>query len=125
MADALPDDAASPAATAGDQPTRVLLVLILAGQTVLDDVVTLLLDVGAPGTIVESRGLMSLLREEMPIFSGLASMLPETSGSRVVLSATSSRVAAEVLRELESEFDPGTRPVAFTLPILQSLGVAD
>ena len=58
-------------------PERVLLVMIVPNRTVLDDIVTGLLDMGVGGTIVESKGLMALVKEEMPVFSGLAALIGE------------------------------------------------
>ena len=118
---------AEPAPAAPDSPTtestpeRVLLVMIVGSADLLDEILTGMLDLGVPGTILEARGLMSLLREEMPIFSGLAAMLPETSGSRVVLSFTTSDLVKQVFAFLMSEIEKD-RPLAFTLPIGAVLG---
>ncbi|MCA9293254.1 MAG: hypothetical protein KDA20_05515 [Phycisphaerales bacterium] len=113
--------APEPVANVGS-PKRVLMVLIVGNAGLLDDILTGLLDMGAPGTVVEARGLMSLLREEMPIFSGLAAMLPETSGSRVVLSFTTSDVVEQVFVFLTNEIEQKNRPIAFTLPVDAVLG---
>lgn len=118
-------EAASPApepSLNASAPARVLLVMIVGTPDTLDDIITGLLDLGVPGTVVEARGLMSLMREEMPIFSGLAAMLPETGGSRVVLSFTTAEMAAQVFAFLISELEPKHRPVAFTVPIDAVLG---
>jgi hypothetical protein len=96
---------------------RVLLVLIVGTSAAFDDVLTGLLDIGVAGTVIESKGLMALLREEMPVFGGLASMLPENTGSKVVFSVTQRFLADRVFDLLESEFKRSQRPLAFTLPI--------
>lgn len=103
---------------AGDDSMRlVLLVMIVANQNMLDDLVTAMLDLGIQGTIIESKGLMSLLRDEMPIFSGLAAMIPQRTGSRVVLSVTAAGEIDQVFAFLQNELTDDERPMAFTLPI--------
>jgi hypothetical protein len=110
--------------TASSQPTPaddsmrlVLLVMIVANQGMLDDLVTAMLDLGIQGTIIESKGLMSLLRDEMPIFSGLAAMIPQRTGSRVVLSVTAAGEIDQVFSFLQNELSDEERPIAFTVPI--------
>ena len=102
---------------------RVLLVLIVGSAAAFDDVLTGLLDIGLAGTVIESKGLMALLREEMPVFGGLASMLPDNTGSKVVVSATQRFLADRVFDLLESEFSAQQRPLAMTLPIERVIGL--
>lgn len=101
-----------------------LLFIIVSDPGALDRLITLLLDMGVTGaTVIESKGMGAIIREEMPIFSGLAALLPARTGSRVVVSATSQQRAADVLGALEREFKERDRPIAFTTAIGQSLGV--
>lgn len=111
-------------ADGGASPTtdRVLLVVIVPEPAGFDQLVTLLLDVGVAATVVESRGLMSLIREEMPIFSGLASMLPQTTGTRVVLSVAKRSLAGKVLEAIREDFPATERPIGVTLPIDEIVG---
>lgn len=102
---------------ADDSMRLVLLVMIVANQGMLDDLVTAMLDLGIQGTIIESKGLMSLLRDEMPIFSGLAAMIPQRTGSRVVLSVTAAGEIDQVFSFLQNELTDDERPMAFTVPI--------
>jgi hypothetical protein len=104
-------------------PERVLLVMIVPNRTVLDDIVTGLLDMGVGGTIVESKGLMALVKEEMPVFSGLAALIGEQTGSRVVFSITTEKLAQEVFGFLESEVSEPDRPIAVTVPVSGVLGL--
>ena len=54
-----------------------LLVLIARSEESFDPLVSALLDAGITGaTVLESRGLANIIRMEMPIFAGLASLLP-------------------------------------------------
>jgi len=102
---------------------HVLLVLIVANPSSFDDLVTGLLDVGVSATIMESKGLMAFLREEMPIFSGLASMMPDVTGSKVVLSATKRELADKVMELLEKEFSTSERPIGFTVSLDRVVGL--
>ncbi len=102
---------------------RVLLVLISADPSQLDALITALLDIGLTrATVVESKGMSALLREEMPIFAGLASLMPERTGSKVLLAATSSDIAASVFGYIEEELKPSERPVCFTTSISRYAG---
>jgi len=108
-------------ATNGDD--RVLLVLISADPSQLDALITALLDIGLTrATVVESKGMSALLREEMPIFAGLASLMPERTGSKVLLAATTTEVAGSVFGYIEDELKPSERPVCFTTPIARYAG---
>lgn len=103
-------------------PARVLVVMIVSNADILDDLATALLDLGLGATIMESRGLMSLVREEMPIFSGLAAMMSDTTGSRVVMSITTEERADGLLELLERDFRVADRPITVVVPVLKSLG---
>lgn len=102
---------------------RVLLVLISSDPGQLDSLITALLDIGLTrATVLESKGMSALLREEMPIFAGLASLMPERTGSKVLLAATSRRLAEAVFGYIEDELKPSQRPVCFTTVIERYAG---
>lgn len=107
----------------GGEGGVVMLVVIVRDRSALDELVTALLDFGVAGTIMESEGLMSVVREEMPVFSGLAALMPERTGSRVVVSATTRKQASSVFEYLEREVRASERPIAFTVPIEGSIGL--
>jgi hypothetical protein len=97
-----------------------LLILITRTRAALDELITGLLDVGATGaTVIESRGLGAIVREDMPIFAGLAALLPQHTGSRVVISLTTLEVI-DSLRKFISEMHPDDRPIAIVLPVEQA-----
>ncbi len=106
-----------------NEQKHVLLILIIANPASFDDIVTALLDIGISATILQSKGLMAFLREEMPIFSGLASMMPEVTGSRIILSATQTDLAQRVLEMLEEEFSDSERPIGLTIGIDSLVGL--
>jgi hypothetical protein len=107
----------------GSPDDRVLLVLISADPSQLDALITALLDIGLTrATVVESKGMSALLREEMPIFAGLASLMPERTGSKVLLAASTRKLAESVFEYIEKELKPSERPVCFTTPIERYVG---
>lgn len=103
---------------------RVLLVMVASDHAMFDDLITALLDIGLTGaTVIESRGMGSILREEMPIFAGLAAMIPEHTGSRVLLSVTTREQSGRVFRYLDTELKVANRPIAITVPIEDFAGL--
>lgn len=106
-----------------DNGATRLLLLIARDESTLDELVTGLLDAGMSGaTIVESRGLGALLRQDMPMFSGLAALLPEHTGSRVVLSVTDDETIAK-LREFLEEMPGEIRPIGIVVPVVDTFGL--
>lgn len=100
-----------------------LLVLIARTEESFDPVVTALLDSGITGaTVLESRGIGAIIRSEMPIFAGLAALLPQATGSRVILSVAPSDRIASLLRFLE-QLPRERRPIGVTMPVNQVLGL--
>jgi hypothetical protein len=121
MGDAHGKAEGSAGALSGD--THVLLVVIVPSGTLFEAVVTGLLDIGLAGTVVDGKGLMAVIREEMPIFGGLASMLPSSAGTRVVLSAATHEQSREALRMFQTEFKPSERPIAMAIPMSGAVGL--
>ncbi len=100
-----------------------LLILIARHDDALDELVTGLLDAGIHGaTVIESKGLGQYLRQEMPIFAGLAALLPQTTGSRVVISLTTPEVI-ERLRTYVDEMRDEDRPIAIVVPVMDVFGL--
>lgn len=103
--------------------THVLLVIVVPSGTLFEAVVTGLLDIGLAGTVIDGKGLMAVIREEMPIFGGLAAMLPSSSGTRVILSAATHDQSGEALRMFQTEFKPSERPIAMAIPMAGAVGL--
>ncbi len=100
-----------------------LLVLIARTEESFDPVVTALLDAGITGaTVLESRGMGAIIRSEMPIFAGLAALLPQSTGSRVILSVAAPDRIDAVMRFLQ-QLPRERRPIGVTLPVQQVLGL--
>ncbi len=102
-----------------------LLILIARTEEGFDALVTGLVDVGIGGaTVVDSRGLAAIVRDELPIFSGLSALLPTTTGSRVILSLTDERHVDAVMRFI-AELPESARPVGAVIPVLRTFGLQD
>lgn len=97
--------------------THRLVLLIARDEASFDSLVTGLLDIGISGaTVLESRGIAAIVREDLPIFAGLAALLPTRTGSRVVLSlVTNDQV--ELLRRLADRMSPEERPITIVVPV--------
>ena len=99
-----------------------LLIMIARSDAALDELITGLLDVGVRGaTVIDAKGLAAILRQDMPIFSGLAALLPPQTGSRVVLSVISDSIA-ESLKRFVEDMREEDRPISILLPIADSFG---
>lgn len=105
----------------------VLMIVILNQPQLLDDLLTGFLDLGVRGaTVVESRGMGQIIRQEMPIFAGLAGMFGEHTGSRMVMSVMPDTLAESVFKlveEIAGALDAPNTPVCFTLPIDAMRGI--
>jgi len=100
-----------------------LLILIARDEAVLDEMLAGMLDAGLTGaTILESRGLGAILREDTPIFAGLAALLPQHTGSRVVLALTT-HANIDRLREFIEEMPREQRPIAIEIPVESAFGI--
>jgi hypothetical protein len=100
-----------------------LLILIARTEECFDALVTGLVDVGIGGaTVVDSRGLAAIVRDELPIFSGLSALMPATTGSRVILSLTDERRIEAILRFI-GELPEEARPVGAVVPVGRTFGL--
>lgn len=104
-----------------------LFVIVLDQPQLVDELLTGFLDLGVRGaTIVESRGMGQIVREAMPVFAGLASLFPESTGSRLVLSVMPESLVEPVFKlveEVVGALDKPNSAVCFTLPVDQFRGI--
>jgi nitrogen regulatory protein PII len=100
-----------------------LFVIILNQPDLLDDLLTGFLDVGVQGaTVLESRGMGQIIRQEMPIFAGLAGMFGENTGSRVIFSVMPTALVESVFKlvdEVAQQVNSPGAAVCFTLGVDQ------
>lgn len=106
---------------------RRLMVIILNRPELLDDLLTGFLDLGVPGaTVVESRGMGQIVRQDMPIFAGLTALFPENTGTRLVISVLPVSLVEsvfELVEEVAGELDRPNSAICFTLPVEQVKGI--
>lgn len=104
-----------------------LMVVILDQPELIDDLITGYLDLGVQGaTVIESRGMGQIVRQEMPMFAGLASLFPESTGSRMVLSVMPEALIDQVfglIEELVGALEQSNSAVCFTVPVDQFRGI--
>jgi nitrogen regulatory protein PII len=112
---------------ADTKPHQKMLLIILDRPELIDDLLTGFLDIGVPGaTVFETRGMGSIIRQEMPIFAGLASLFPENTGSRVIMSIMPEDLVErvfELVEEVESQLDTASSAVCVTLDVDQFRGI--
>jgi len=107
---------------AGDD--RVFLVVIASDPTSMDDLLTALLDIGITGaTLVESKGMAAVLREEMPIFAGLIALASGATGSRMLFSVTTVQLGQKVIDYVNEELRTDAKTIVVMMPILRSVGL--
>ena len=102
------------------EPTK-LFVIILDKSQLVDELITGFLDIGVRGaTIIESRGMGEIIRQDMPVFSGLASLFGESTGSRMLMSVMPESLIEPVyqlVEEVVGQLDQPNSAVCFTLPV--------
>ena len=107
---------------------KVLLVFILNKPELLDDVITLFVELGVGGaTILESTGMAKYLSDEIPIFAGFREVLQGARpNNRTIFTVVEKNLVPHIIAGIEdvvgSLDEPGTG-VVFTLPVLESWGI--
>jgi len=100
---------------------HTLFLIILNQPDLLDDLLSGFLDLGVQGaTVLESRGMGQIIRQEMPIFAGLAGMFGENTGSRMIFSVMPKELADSVFKlvdELAGQAGAPGAAVCVTLPV--------
>lgn len=101
---------------------RLLVILVQHGQA-FDAVINAVLDAGiVDATVVESQSLASIMSKDMPIFAGLAALLPQAVGSRAIFILCQLDKASTLL-EFMREIPKDDRPIAAVFPVEHFLGL--
>lgn len=107
-----------------DEHQMRMVVLVVRSAESFDPLINALLDAGMTGaTVVDSRGLAAVLRQEMPIFAGLAALLPQATGSRMIVSIAT-RDSIDALMRFIDDMPPDLRPVGAVIPIERTVGLS-
>lgn len=100
---------------------RLVVLLVQHGQA-FDAVISAVLDAGiSDATVVESQSLASIMRKDMPIFAGLAALLPQSVGSRAIFALCPADKASTLIGYLR-EIPKDDRPIAAAFPVEHFLG---
>ena len=100
---------------------RLVILLVQHGQA-FEAVINATLDAGIiDATIVESQSLASIMRKDMPIFAGLAALLPQSVGSRAIFALCTADKASTLISYLR-EITKDDRPIAAAFPVEHFLG---
>ncbi|MSR28661.1 MAG: hypothetical protein EXS03_03685 [Phycisphaerales bacterium] len=103
------------------QNQSLMIVLVQHGGS-FEAVMNILIDSGVTcAAVAESQSIESIMQLDMPIFAGLAAMLPKAIGSRVVIAVASDQSASTAFGRLE-ELPRDDRPIAIILPSIRVLG---
>lgn len=92
-------------ASRGEPPA--LLIVLATNMPHLEEAVAVLIDMGIAATVIQTKPLTTVLRDEIPVFAGLASMLPKMPESRLLVSITTTRLADRALKLLSAAASPG------------------
>lgn len=114
--------------SAGGGRGVVLLVMILADDEVLEEILEAFLELGITGaTVLDAHGMGEILARNVPIFAGLRGLFPGAEHSRhLVLSVCDrarAREAVAILRDIGRLEQRGTG-IALTLPVEETWGLA-
>jgi len=106
---------------AEEKPPLRLFMIILDQPQLVDDLLTGFLDIGVPGaTIIESQGMGQIVRQEMPVFAGLAGLFGESTGSRMIFSVMPLPMVEQVfalVEEVVGELNEPNSAICVTLPV--------
>ena len=104
-----------------DQGMRLFILLVQHGQA-FEAVINAVLDAGiVDASVVESQSLSSIMSKDMPIFAGLAALLPQSIGSRAIFALCPAAKASTLMGFLR-EIPKDDRPIAAAFPVEHFLG---
>ena len=99
-----------------------LVFVLVPHSHSFDAVMNTVLDAGiSDATVVEARSLASIMQQDMPIFAGLAALLPQSSGSRAIFALCRADRASLLMGYLR-EIPKDDRPLAAAFPVESFLG---
>jgi hypothetical protein len=93
-----------------------LLIVLATTSAHLEEAVAVLIDMGIAATVIQTKPLTTVLRDELPVFAGLASLLPKMPESRLLVSITSIELADRALKMLSAE-DSASRSGLFVATV--------
>ncbi|MSR70037.1 MAG: hypothetical protein EXS17_06810 [Phycisphaerales bacterium] len=103
------------------QSMKMVFLLVPHGHS-FDAVINAVLDAGiSDATVVEARNLAAIMQQDLPIFAGLAALLPQASGTRAILALCRGDRATTLMTYLR-EIPKDDRPIAVVITVENFLG---
>ena len=109
--------------------TVMLVCIIKRSRVLIDQIMTGFMEIGVTGaTLIEGRGMGQIVKQDVPIFSGLAELFPggETDSSMIfsVVDEEVLEAAVAVVEQAEGSVlgTPG-KGIIFALPVTYFKGV--
>ncbi len=105
-----------------------LFVMVLNREELLEEVLTLFVEIGVKATIIDSTGMGKVLVDRVPIFAGFKDLLQGGKPhNKTIFSVVSERLAGIIPKELEKAF--GERGegafIYFFLPVKMAWGIRE
>ena len=99
-----------------------LLIIILNKTELLDEILTLFLELGVTGaTVVDSIGMGEIVSREIPIFAGFRDLLSGSNpSSKMILTVAKDELVGEIVDGIEKSIGDFVEPgmgIYFTIPL--------
>ncbi len=105
-----------------------LFVMVLNEEELLEEVLTLFVEIGVKATIIDSTGMGKVLVERVPIFAGFKDLLKGGKPhNKTIFSVVSERLAKAIPVELEKAFGERAKGayLYFFVPVKKAWGVGE
>lgn len=104
-----------------------LVFIMLDDPHLVEELIMGLVDIGVKGaTVVDSRGMGEIIRQDMPVFAGLASLFPHTNHNSMVLSVMSASLVNDVFEltdEVVGHLEGRHSAICFSVPVDDFRGI--
>lgn len=109
------------------QAPHKLVIVILDDPQLVEDLIMGLVELGVKGaTVVESRGMGEIIRQDMPVFAGLATLFPKTTHSMMVMSLMPAELVEasfDLVNDIVGYIERENSAICFSLPVESFRGI--
>ena len=105
-----------------------LFVMVLNREELLEEILTLFVEIGVKATIIDSTGMGKVLVERVPIFAGFKDLLQGGKPhNKTIFSVVSDRLAGVIPERLEKAFGERGKGafLYFFLPVKRAWGIRE